>query len=77
MPTVMIGSALGFSRTWWASRLGRYLLFPPHTRRRRAGDRVRRDGRRGSGVLWFTPTGRVFMGDVGALALGAVLGTIA
>ncbi|TMH74991.1 MAG: phospho-N-acetylmuramoyl-pentapeptide-transferase [Betaproteobacteria bacterium] len=79
MPTVMIGSALGVfayvvGRADWA----RYLLFPHIPG---AGELAIVCGAMaGAGLafLWFNAyPAEVFMGDVGALALGAVLGTIA
>jgi phospho-N-acetylmuramoyl-pentapeptide-transferase len=79
MPTVMIGSALGVfayvvGRADWA----RYLLFPHIPG---AGELAIVCGAiAGAGLafLWFNAyPAEVFMGDVGALALGAVLGTIA
>src|SRR5258706_2382358 len=79
MPTVMIGSALGVfayvvGRADWA----RYLLFPHIPG---AGELAIVCGAiAGAGLafLWFNAyPAEGFMGDVGALALGAVLGTIA
>jgi phospho-N-acetylmuramoyl-pentapeptide-transferase len=49
-----------------------------HSRRRRAHGVLRRAGRRRAGFLWFNAyPAEVFMGDVGALALGAALGAVA
>jgi phospho-N-acetylmuramoyl-pentapeptide-transferase len=79
MPTVMVGSALGVfayvvGRADWA----RYLLFPHIPG---AGELVIVCGAiAGAGLafLWFNAyPAEVFMGDVGALALGATLGAIA
>jgi phospho-N-acetylmuramoyl-pentapeptide-transferase len=79
MPTVMIAFALGIfsyvvSRTDWA----RYLLFPYIPG---AGELAIVCGAicgAGLAFLWFNAyPAEVFMGDVGALALGAALGTIA
>ena len=79
MPTVMVGSALGVfayvvGRADWA----RYLLFPHIPG---AGELVivcAAISGAGLAFLWFNAyPAQVFMGDVGALALGAGLGTIA
>ncbi len=79
MPTVIVGSALGVfayvvGRADWA----RYLLFPHIPG---AGELVVVCGAiAGAGLafLWFNAyPAEVFMGDVGALSLGAGLGTIA
>ena len=79
MPTVMIGSALGvFSYVVGRADYARYLLFPHIPG---AGELVVVCGAiSGAGLafLWFNAyPAVVFMGDVGALALGAALGTIA
>jgi phospho-N-acetylmuramoyl-pentapeptide-transferase len=79
MPTVMIGSALGvFSYVVGRADYARYLLFPHIPG---AGELVVVCGAiSGAGLafLWFNAyPAEVFMGDVGALALGAALGTIA
>ena len=79
MPTVMVGGALGvFAYVVGRSDFARYLLFP-HVPG--AGELVIICGAiAGSGLafLWFNVfPAQVFMGDVGALALGAALGTIA
>ena len=79
MPTVMVGSALGvFAYVVGRSDFARYLLFPYVPG---AGELVIICGAMaGAGLafLWFNAyPAQVFMGDVGALALGAVLGTIA
>ena len=79
MPVVMVGSALGvFAYVTGSSVYSKYLLFP----------HIPGSGEllifcaavAGSGLafLWFnTHPAQVFMGDVGALALGAALGTVA
>jgi phospho-N-acetylmuramoyl-pentapeptide-transferase len=79
MPVVMVGSALGvFAYVTGSSIYSKYLLFPyiPGT-----GELlVFCAAMAGSGLafLWFnTHPAQVFMGDVGALSLGAALGTIA
>ena len=57
----------------------KYLGFPLYSRRRRTGGRsAARWPGAGLGFLWFNAyPAEVFMGDVGALALGAALGTVA
>jgi phospho-N-acetylmuramoyl-pentapeptide-transferase len=79
MPVVMVGSALGvFAYVTGSSVYSKYLLLPAHSRLGRAADLLRRHGGRGLAFLWFnTHPAQVFMGDVGALALGGALGTIA
>jgi phospho-N-acetylmuramoyl-pentapeptide-transferase len=79
MPVVMVGSALGvFAYVSGSSVFSKYLLFPhiPGT-----GELlIFCAALAGAGLafLWFnTHPAQVFMGDVGALALGAALGTIA
>jgi phospho-N-acetylmuramoyl-pentapeptide-transferase len=79
MPTVMIGSALGvFAYVEGRADFARYLLFPYVPG---AGELVVICGAiAGAGLafLWFNAfPAQVFMGDVGALSLGAALGTIA
>jgi len=79
MPTVMIGGALGvFAYVVGRADYARYLLFPHIPG---AGELVVVCGAiSGAGLafLWFNAyPAEVFMGDVGALALGAALGTIA
>ena len=78
MPVVMVGSALGvFAYVTGSSVYSKYLLFP-HI----AGSGellIFCAAMAGSGLafLWFnTHPAQVFMGDVGALALGAALGTV-
>ncbi|MEP7274788.1 MAG: phospho-N-acetylmuramoyl-pentapeptide-transferase [Betaproteobacteria bacterium] len=79
MPTVMIGSALGiFAYVMGNAVFSRYLGFPYIPG---AGELTVICGAiagAGLGFLWFNAyPADVFMGDVGALALGAALGTIA
>ena len=79
MPVVMVGSALGlFAYATGSSVFSRYLLLPHIPG---AGELlVFCAAMAGAGLafLWFnTHPAQVFMGDVGALALGAALGTIA
>jgi phospho-N-acetylmuramoyl-pentapeptide-transferase len=79
MPVVMVGSALGiFAYVVGSSVYSRYLLFPYIPG---AGELlIFCAALAGAGLafLWFnTHPAQVFMGDVGALALGGALGTIA
>jgi phospho-N-acetylmuramoyl-pentapeptide-transferase len=79
MPTVMVGSALGvFAYVASNAVYARYLLFPHIPG---AGEMVvfcSAIAGAGLGFLWFNAyPAKVFMGDVGALALGAALGTVA
>jgi UDP-N-acetylmuramyl pentapeptide phosphotransferase/UDP-N-acetylglucosamine-1-phosphate transferase len=79
MPTVMVGSALGvFAYVASSAVYARYLLFPHIPG---AGEMVvfcSSIAGAGLGFLWFNAyPAKVFMGDVGALALGAALGTVA
>ncbi len=79
MPVVMIGSALGvFAYVTGSAVFSKYLLFPHIPG---SGELlVFCSAMAGSGLafLWFnTHPAQVFMGDVGALALGGALGTIA
>ncbi|HET7262885.1 MAG TPA: phospho-N-acetylmuramoyl-pentapeptide-transferase [Casimicrobiaceae bacterium] len=79
MPTVMIGGALGiFSYVTGNAIFARYLGFPHIPG---AGELAVVCGAisgAGLGFLWFNAyPADVFMGDVGALALGAALGAIA
>ncbi|OGA30454.1 MAG: phospho-N-acetylmuramoyl-pentapeptide-transferase [Betaproteobacteria bacterium RIFCSPLOWO2_12_FULL_67_28] len=79
MPTVMIGSALGiFAYVAGNSVFSKYLGLPYIAG---AGELAVFCGAligAGLGFLWFNAyPAEVFMGDVGALALGAALGTIA
>jgi phospho-N-acetylmuramoyl-pentapeptide-transferase len=79
MPVVMVGSALGvFAYVTGSSVYSRYLFFPHIPG---SGELlIFCSAMAGAGLafLWFnTHPAQVFMGDVGALALGAALGTIA
>lgn len=79
MPTVMVGSALGvIAYLTGHSEFSSYLNIPYIVG---TGELVVFCGAiagAGLGFLWFnTYPAQVFMGDVGALALGAALGTIA
>ena len=79
MPTVMVGGALGiFAYVIGNAIFARYLGFPNIPG---AGELAVICGAiagAGLGFLWFNAyPADVFMGDVGALALGAALGTIA
>jgi phospho-N-acetylmuramoyl-pentapeptide-transferase len=79
MPVVMVGSALGvFAYVTGNAVFSRYLLFPHIPG---AGELlVFCSAMAGAGLafLWFNANpAQVFMGDVGALALGGALGTIA
>jgi len=79
MPTVMVGSALGI----FAYVVGRvdyssYLLFPYIPGAGEVMVLCAAIAGAGLAFLWFnTHPAQVFMGDVGALALGGALGTIA
>jgi phospho-N-acetylmuramoyl-pentapeptide-transferase len=79
MPVVMVGSALGvFAYVVGRTDYSRYLLFPYIPG---AGELlIFCAAMAGAGLafLWFNANpAQVFMGDVGALALGGALGTIA
>jgi len=79
MPIILVGSALGiFAYVTGNGNHARYLLFPYIAG---AGELlIFCAAMMGAGLafLWFnTHPAQVFMGDVGALALGAALGTIA
>jgi phospho-N-acetylmuramoyl-pentapeptide-transferase len=79
MPVVMVGSALGvFAYVTGSSVFSRYLLFPYIPG---AGELlIFCAAMAGAGLafLWFNAhPAQIFMGDVGALALGGALGTIA
>ena len=79
MPVVLVGSALGvFAYVTGSAVYSKYLLFPHIPG---SGElMIFCAAMAGSGLafLWFnTHPAQVFMGDVGALALGAALGTIA
>ncbi len=79
MPTIMVGSALGLFAYLTGSATYSKYLFLPHIPG--AGELIIFCGAlAGAGLafLWFnTHPAQVFMGDVGALALGGALGTIA
>jgi phospho-N-acetylmuramoyl-pentapeptide-transferase len=79
MPTVMVGSALGLFAYLTGSATYSKYLFIPHIPG--AGELIIFCGAMaGAGLafLWYnTHPAQVFMGDVGALALGGALGTIA
>ncbi len=79
MPTVMVGGALGiFAYASGNSNFAEYLSIPSLPG---AGELVVFCGAlvgAGLGFLWFNAyPAQVFMGDVGALALGGALGTLA
>ena len=79
LPTVMVGSALGIiAYLTGHSQFAEYLHIPYVAG---AGELVVFCGALGGaglGFLWFnTYPAQIFMGDVGALALGAALGTVA
>jgi phospho-N-acetylmuramoyl-pentapeptide-transferase len=79
MPTVMVGSALGlFAYLTGSSVYSKYLFIPYIPG---AGELIIFCGAMaGAGLafLWYnTHPAQVFMGDVGALALGGALGTLA
>jgi phospho-N-acetylmuramoyl-pentapeptide-transferase len=79
LPTVMVGGALGiFAYLTGHVDFARYLHIPYIAG---SGELVvfcGTIGGAGLGFLWFnTYPAQVFMGDVGALALGAALGTVA
>lgn len=79
MPTVLVGSALGLIAYLTGSAVYAKYLFIPHIPG--AGELLIFCGAlAGAGLafLWFNAhPAQVFMGDVGALALGGALGTIA
>ena len=79
MPVVMVGSALGvFAYVTGSAVYSKYLFFP-HING--AGELLifcAAIAGAGLAFLWFnTHPAQVFMGDVGALSLGAALGTVA
>ncbi len=79
MPVVLVGSALGvFAYVTGSAVFSKYLFFPHISG---SGELlIFCAALAGSGLafLWFnTHPAQVFMGDVGALALGAALGTVA
>ena len=79
MPVVMVGSALGvFAYVTGSSIYSRYLFFPYIPGSGELLIFCAAMAGAGLAFLWFnTHPAQVFMGDVGALALGAALGTIA
>ena len=79
MPVVMVGSALGvFAYVTGSSVYSRYLFFPYIPGSGELLVFCAAMAGAGLAFLWFnTHPAQVFMGDVGALALGAALGTIA
>jgi phospho-N-acetylmuramoyl-pentapeptide-transferase len=79
LPTVMIGSALGiFAYVAGNSVFAKYLGFPLIPGAGELTVFCAAIAGAGLGFLWFNAyPAAVFMGDVGALALGAALGTIA
>ncbi len=79
MPVVLVGSGLGvFAYVMGSSVYSKYLLFPHIPG---AGELlIFCSAMAGAGLafLWFNAhPAQVFMGDVGALALGGALGTVA
>jgi len=79
LPTVLVGGALGiFAYVTGHAKFSEYLLIPYV---QGSGELIVIAGAivgAGLGFLWFnTYPAQVFMGDVGALALGATLGLIA
>lgn len=79
MPVVLVGSALGiFAYVMGSAVYSKYLLFPHIPG---AGELlIFCSAMAGAGLafLWFNAhPAQVFMGDVGALALGGALGTVA
>ena len=79
MPTVMVGSALGiFAYVVGRVDYSKYLLFPYIPGASEIMVVCAALAGAGLAFLWFnTHPAQVFMGDVGALALGGALGTIA
>ena len=79
MPVVMVGSALGiFAYITGNATFSRYLLFPHIPGSGELLIFCAAMAGAGLAFLWFNAhPAQVFMGDVGALALGAALGTIA
>src|SRR6185369_10296187 len=78
MPTVMVGSALGLIAYLTGNAMYSKYLFIPHIPGA-AELLIFCGAMAGAGLafLWYnTHPAQVFMGDVGALALGAALGTI-
>jgi len=79
MPVVMVGSALGvFAYVTGSSVYSKYLFFPHIPGSGELLIFCAAMAGAGLAFLWFNAhPAQVFMGDVGALALGAALGTIA
>ena len=79
MPVVMVGSALGvFAYVTGSAVYSKYLFFPHIPGSGELLIFCAAMAGAGLAFLWFnTHPAQVFMGDVGALALGAALGTIA
>jgi phospho-N-acetylmuramoyl-pentapeptide-transferase len=79
MPAVMVGGALGiFAYVTGHSVFSKYLLFPYIPGAGELTVFCAALAGAGLGFLWFNAyPAEVFMGDVGALALGAALGTVA
>jgi phospho-N-acetylmuramoyl-pentapeptide-transferase len=79
MPVVMVGSALGvFAYVTGSSVYSKYLFFPHIPGSGELLIFCSAVAGAGLAFLWFnTHPAQVFMGDVGALALGGALGTIA
>ncbi len=79
MPVVMVGSALGlFAYVTGSAVYSKYLLFPHIPGSGELLVFCAAMAGAGLAFLWFnTHPAQVFMGDVGALALGAALGTVA
>ena len=79
MPVVMVGSALGvFAYVTGSAIYSKYLFFPHIPGSGELMVFCAAMAGAGLAFLWFnTHPAQVFMGDVGALALGAALGTIA
>ncbi|MFN4148578.1 MAG: phospho-N-acetylmuramoyl-pentapeptide-transferase [Rhodocyclaceae bacterium] len=79
LPTVMVGSALGiFAYVAGHAVFAKYLLLPHVPGAGELTVFCAALAGAGLGFLWFNAyPAEVFMGDVGALALGAALGTVA
>ncbi|QDQ26739.1 phospho-N-acetylmuramoyl-pentapeptide-transferase [Chitinimonas arctica] len=79
LPTVMVASALAiFAYVAGNAKFATYLLLPHIPGAGELAVFCAAIGGAGLGFLWFNAyPAEVFMGDVGALALGAALGTVA
>ena len=79
MPVVMVGSALGvFAYVTGSAIYSKYLLFPHIPGSGELLIFCAAMAGAGLAFLWFnTHPAQIFMGDVGALALGGALGTVA